>query len=107
MTVFGGVIAWRERTVTVSDTGVPGRIGSARGSYFQRATFYGKLHARTNNTGSVYIGVNSTNNTQTIEVVSGGMVTIEAPAGSFYDLYDLYLDVATANDGVVVIYSYP
>lgn len=100
-----GLSAFRETTKTNSDTGVPVRVAAARGNYFRSATFYGKLHARTNNTSSVYLGVNSTNNTQAIEVPAGGSVVISAPPNTYLDLYDLYLDVGTAGDGVVVIWD--
>lgn len=100
-----GLNAFRETTKTNSSTTVPVRVAAARGHYFRSATFYGKLHARTNNTSSVYLGVNSTNDTQAIEVPAGGAVVISAPVNGFFDLYDIYLDVGTANDGVVVIWD--
>ena len=100
-----GLSAFRETTKTNSDAATPVRVAATRGNYFRSATFYGKLHARTNNTGSVYLGVNSANNTQAIEVPAGGAVVISAPANTYLDLYDIYLDVVTANDGVVVIWT--
>lgn len=100
-----GLTRWKETTKTNSDTATPARLVSARGNLCRSATFYGKLHARTNNTSSVYLGVNSTNNTQAIEVPAGGSVVITAPNNSWFDLYDIYLDVVTANDGVVVIWD--
>ncbi len=103
--VADGLGAFREVTKTNSDAAVPVRLVATRGQYFRSATVYGKLHARTNNTSSVWLGINSTNNTQPIEVTAGGSVVISAPVNSFFDLYDIYLDVVTAGDGVVVVWD--
>jgi len=100
-----GLRPFRETTKTNSDPAVPVRLVAARGNLFKSATFYGKLHARTNNTSSVYLGVNSTNNTQAIEVPAGGAVVLAAPVNAWYDLYDIYLDVGTAGDGVVIVWD--
>lgn len=102
-----GLTALRQLIKTNSDTATPTRLVATRGSaLFKTATFYGRLDARTSNTGTVYLGTVSTNNTQPIEVTAGAAVVITAPANSYLDLYDFYLDVATANDGVVVVYQY-
>lgn len=102
-----GLLKVQELTKTNSSTTVPTRLVSVRGqSFFKTATFYGKLHARTNNTGTVYLGTNSTNDTQAISIAAGDYVVITAPENSYFDLYDFYLDVATANDGVVVVFAF-
>lgn len=103
--VADGLGAFREVTKTNSDTAVPVRLVPTRGQYYRSATIYGKNSARVNNTSTVYLGTSSANNTQPIEVTAGGVVVISAPVNSFYDLYDLYLDVATAGDGVVVVWD--
>jgi hypothetical protein len=70
---------------------------------FRRATVLGNNAARTPNTGSVWFGPESTNDSQPFEVLSGGESKIGEQAGVKYDLADWYLDVATAADGVVLI----
>lgn len=91
-------------TKTVSATGTPEAL-AADGTFFQTATLIGKKVARTNNTGTVYLGIGVTNDTQALEILPGEVVQITAPPGQKYDLNDWYLDVATAADGVIVIYS--
>ncbi len=100
-----GLGAFREVTKTNADAAVPVRLVATRGQYFRSATIYGRLSARVNNSSSVWLGINSTNNTQPIEVTAGGSVVISAPVNSFLDLYDIYLDVVTAGDGVVVVWD--
>jgi hypothetical protein len=100
-----GLSVLKQLTKTNSSTSTPVRVGTTRGTYFKSATFYGKSAVRTSNTGTVYLGTNSTNDTQSIEVTAGGWVVISASPGSYLDLYDIYLDVGTANDGVVVVYE--
>lgn len=90
---------------TVADPDVPERITATRGTYFRHATFMGKKGARTNNTSAAYIGPQSENGAQALLVAAGGEVSISAPIGCKFDLYDLYLDVATAGDGVQILYS--
>jgi hypothetical protein len=90
---------------TNASTTVPVAL-SATTKYFKVATFIGNNStSRDANTGTVYIGVTTNNNAQPITITSGSMVVVEAPQGSWYNLADWYLDVATANDGVVIIYT--
>lgn len=101
-----GLVGPRELTKTNADPSTPVRLQAARGAFFKRATVYGKLHARTNNTDTVYLGWNSTNDTQTVAITAGSNVVLEAPPNSYFDLYDIFLDVTSTNDGVVVVYEY-
>ena len=102
-----GLSGPRELTKTNSSATVPVRLTATQGQHlFRRATFFGKLQARTNNTDTVYLGWNSTNDTQVVALGSGASLVIEAPPDSWLDLYDLYLDVTSTNDGVVVVYAY-
>lgn len=106
LAVADGLLQVQELTKTNASASVPVRVSAVRGmNVFKTATFYGKLHARTNNTGTVYLGTNSTNDTQAISIAAGEYVVITAPPNSYFDLYDFYLDVATTNDGVVVVYA--
>ena len=89
---------------TVAASATPEAL-AADGTFFQTATLIGKKAARTLNAGTVYLGIGSTNDTQALEILPGEIVEITASSGQKYDLNDWYLDVATAGDGVVVIYS--
>ncbi len=91
-------------TKTVAATATPEAL-AADGTFFQAATLIGKKAARTLNTGTVYLGIGATNDTQALEILPGEVIEITAPPGQKYDLNDWYLDVATAADGVVIIYS--
>jgi len=71
--------------------------------YFRRATVLGKNAARTDNTGDVWFGPESTNDSQPFVVNSAGEAKIECQAGVKQDIADWYLDVANNNEGVVLI----
>lgn len=59
--------------------------------------------ARVANTGSVWIGFSSTNDSQLIELVPGATITIDAPYGKYIDLASIYVDSVTLGDGVVFL----
>ena len=90
-------------TKTVAAIATPEAI-AASGTYFRVATIIGKKAARTNNTGTVYIGIGSTNDTQPLPIYPGQTIAISMPSGGVGDLNDWYIDVETAGDGVIVIY---
>lgn len=52
------------------------------------------------NVGSVYWGWSAGNDTQVKELVPGDQIVISAPPGKLIDLANLYIDAATATDGV-------
>jgi len=89
---------------TVAAVGTPEAL-AAVGTYFQYASIFGKKAARTDNAGVVYLGTTSANDTQGIAIGVGSLLSIEAPPKQKYDLGTFYLDVVTAGDGVVVVYS--
>lgn len=91
-------------TKTVAATDTPEAL-AVDGTFFQTATLIGKKAARINNTGTVYLGIGATNDSQPLEILPGEVVEITAPPGTKFDLNDWYLDVETASDGVVIIYS--
>jgi hypothetical protein len=97
------VDSYQTLTKTVSASGTPERI-SATDILFVSATIIGKSAARTNNTGTVYIGFSDTNDSQPLEITSGSELLVNAPSGTCLNLKDFYIDVATNNDGVVVNY---
>lgn len=88
----------------VAAIGTPVRLASVA-TQFSKATFWGLKVPRTNNTGTVFLGVQSSNDSQPIPITAGNSLTIEAPASQAYDLSTFYLDAATAGDGVIVLYS--
>lgn len=101
-----GQVSSRQFTKTNSDAATPTRLSATRGTFATKVTIIGKKSARVANTGTIYLGPTSANDAQALEVTTGGVVTITPATGEFIDLYEWYLDVATANDGVVVIYTF-
>ena len=57
------------------------------------------------NTGRVQLGVSAVNNEQPIEFNPGDERVFHAAAGQMLDLSQYYLQVANANDGLVIIYQ--
>ena len=89
---------------TVAAIATPEAV-AADATYFQTAMIGGLKAARTNNVGTVYLGIGATNDTQPLAITAGEWVTVNAPAGKKFDLNDFYVDVLNAGDGVAVIYS--
>lgn len=69
---------------------------------YRSARFLGNKAARTANTGTVYLGLEATNDTQPVAITTGATLTLEAVTGAKLMLSDLWLDVATNADGVVI-----
>ena len=90
--------------VTNASTGAPKRLSDTPRK-FRSATFIGNNARQTANTGTVYIGWSSVNGEPCVAITTGQIITIEPDPGEAFDLYDMWLDVATASDGVVVILS--
>jgi len=90
------IIAMREYQKTNADTGVPVRISSTN-LYFKTATIYGKKSARVNNTGNVWIGMASTNDTQFGWTVGGG-VEIMRHANWSVRAEGLYVDLGDESE---------
>lgn len=59
--------------------------------------------ARVANTGSVWIGVSSTNDTQLIELIPGASLSLTAPPGKTIDLATIYVDSVTLTDGITYL----
>jgi len=94
--------ATMESFVTLnSSTTVPVRLTSTS-KKFIKAWITGNKAGQTSNTGTVYIGAASSNGNQSIAIATGTRVEIEPPSGRHLDFYDIWLDVANANDGVAV-----
>jgi hypothetical protein len=88
---------------TVAATGTP-ELVSAISLPFTQAIFVGNKAARTANTGIVYLGVQATDDAQFVAIGIGATLTITAPVGQKLNLNQFYLDVATAADGVCVMF---
>jgi len=71
---------------------------------YRVAHILGNKAARTANTGTVYLGPESTNDTQGLPITTGATKVLEAAPGCRLDLSDLWLDVVTAADGVVILW---
>jgi len=99
-----GLVSSRQLLKTNSDTATPARLAVA-GTYATSVTFIGNKDWRTANTGTVYIGPTSTNNVQPLALTPGQVMTLSFASDQYIDLYDWFVDVGTANDGVVIIYS--
>lgn len=83
----------------VSATGTITQVGHI---LYRSATLYGKRAARTDNTSDAYFGPESADGAQPHLLQAGGEVSVDVATGVALDLADLYLDVGTNADGVVV-----
>lgn len=69
-------------------------------------TLIGKKSYQTTNTTAVYVGFSSANGEQGISIDPGASVVIKDVTGNrTLSVSNIWLDVTTANDGVVVIYD--
>jgi len=55
---------------------------------------------RVTNTGTVYIGISSTNDTQLIPLAPGASITLNCGPKTLLDVSTLWVDATTATDGV-------
>ena len=69
------------------------------------ATVVGMKAARTANTGSVYFGPTSGNDTQFHVLTTGSEAVITSGDQSQFDLSQWYLDVVTDDDGIAVTFE--
>lgn len=79
-----------------------GTITAKADLWYRRAFFRPLKAARTANTGIVYLGLDPTNDTQPIAIANNGSLDLEAATAARLNLADLWLDVATNADGVLV-----
>ena len=91
-------------SVVNTSTTVPIRLVTTN-LFVTKATVLGMSGARTNNTGTVYIGFLATDNTQPFPVLPGGETTINAGENKQVNLFDYFFDVTTANDGLTILYQ--
>lgn len=73
----------------------------------QKFTVVGKsTYQGSGNSGSLWIGTSATDGINGYEVTSGSIHEFTPPQkGGWIDLSTIYFDVATANDGLYVIYE--
>lgn len=101
--------AWNILYVTNGSTSVPTNftagVSATTNIFATVVTVRGKVSPRTDNTGTVYIGTTSGNDTQPYPVLSGGEVLLRAQPGTTFNLADWWVDVTTINDGICIIYQ--
>ena len=96
----------RVLTKTVAAIATPEAIAPASPPiFFRKATVIGNKAARTANAGIVYFGTGSGNDTQAFALAAGAVIYINAPVGCKMNFADWWVDVATAADGVTIIYT--
>ena len=83
---------------TVAASGTPEALGSG---LVESVTITGQKNRTTANTGSVWIGFSSVNDTQLRLLVPGDSISYTAPDGKKIDLSGIFVDVATNGDGVL------
>jgi hypothetical protein len=98
-TAPGSSVTIRQGFKTVAATGTPEAMVSTS-TLVSSVVIQGYKAQGTMNTGNVYIGGLVTDAVDPIAIVPGGSLTIDAPPGKYIDLASLYIDVATAADGV-------
>lgn len=92
---------------------MPGTTASASGTivcyadiWCRSALVFGQKAVRTANTGTVYLGTESTNDSQPLAIATGAeRELVPDQLDQRRNLGDFYLDVATNADGVVILYS--
>jgi len=98
-------MAYGQFVTTNTSTTVPVQLVTTN-LYVKSVTLIGKSFWQTTNATSVHVGFgNSTNTRQGISIDPGSYATITAPFQSVHNLSNIWLDVTTANDGVIVIYE--
>jgi hypothetical protein len=85
---------------TVAATATPERL-VAESTLVDSVELFARKAAGTANTGNIWIGPASADGAQLRIMAAGDSITYSAPPGKKIDLYDIYIDVATAGDGVV------
>jgi hypothetical protein len=86
-----------------ANTGTPVVLGTVA-EKFLAVTFIGRKAPRTANTGTVYIQMLSNDQTNAIPILSQGIITVDAPANAYFTAAQFWLDVDTANDGILAFY---
>lgn len=95
-------------TVTNTSTTVPIQLVTTN-LLFTSVTIRGLRSAQLTNTSAVNIGFGvSTDTKQALTIDPGSFLTISSGpvrGGSLYNMSNIWLDVSTANDGVVIFYE--
>lgn len=97
-------VAFATLIVTNTSTTVPVQLVTTNLN-IRSCTIYGLRSARVVNTGDIYLGTNPTNDYQFLKITTAAELVISMPPDRTFNLSSLYLDVVTANDGVVIIYQ--
>lgn len=86
-------------TKTVAASGTPERL-AATTTLVESVILEGKNARGTNNTGSVWVGPQSADGAQLLEIAPGESIELKAPDGKKIDINLIYIDVATNADGI-------
>jgi hypothetical protein len=81
-----------------------GAITAFANLWFRKAFFYGRTSIRSNNVGDVFLGPTAGNDFQPITIGAGALFVHEAAVGSRENLANWWLDVATATDGIMMLW---
>ena len=99
-----GTITPTQIIKTVAVTGTPEAITADDTIFASTVIVWGKKAARTNNSGDVYVQWTAGDGDGGYKVAAGGETWFVGRDGAKFQLSQIYVDVDTANDGVVVIY---
>ena len=97
----GGYVA--PATLIITNTSTSATVKFSTNQKFKSATLLGLRSPQNTNTTMVWFG--SATNSQPYGVTAGGIVTITAQPGEFYNFSDFWLKVGTVNDGLTIIYT--
>ena len=104
-----GVIGWGTIYATNASTSVPTNftagVSATTNIMATLVTVIGKSSARGINSGTVYVGITSGNDTQPYPIAPGVEVVMRAPEGKVFNLKEWWFDVDTANDGLTIIFQ--
>jgi hypothetical protein len=89
----------RQDVLRIDTTNTPTRVGPLPDYMASRITLWARNAWNTANTGTVYLGWSQAG--QPITLLPGVMMDIWAPPSVGYDIYELWVRVDTAGDGIV------
>lgn len=92
-------VTWTQATKTVTASGTPEALAAST-TLCESVILEAKKARGTDNTGNVWIGVTTANDTQLLMLAPGQALELSAPAGKKIDLALIYVDVATNADGI-------
>jgi len=89
--------------VIPTDSDTPAKLSSTA-IYTKKFVVKGVKAWQTNNTGTVYIGMDDTGGRNQFDLTAGSERTFEAPPGNVLNIAEYYVDSNTTGDGAAVFY---